>query len=264
MFVVSKLSEALLQPLNTLLMALILAAILLYTRHVAWGRRILVGAAATLLVLAVLPWDQILISPLEERFLPPQRQQRIDGVVVLGGAIDPVVSAARRQPSLNSAAERLTAVVELGRLYPQARFIYSGGSGSVLHPDEKEAPVAKVFLASLGFDTARVVFEGQSRNTWENAVFSRELMQPKVDETWLLVTSAMHMPRAIGAFRAAGWTITAYPVDYLTAGETDGLRFNVMAGLGAVSTALHEWIGLAYYRLRGWSDALYPAPTSRL
>jgi uncharacterized SAM-binding protein YcdF (DUF218 family) len=171
-----------------------------------------------------------------------------------------VVSAERGQPSLNSAAERLTALVELGRRYPDARLVFSGGSGSVLRQDAKEAPVAKALLESLGFDAARVVFEAQSRNTWENAIYSRDLVHPRAGEVWLLVTSAMHMPRSVGAFRAAGWQVTAYPVDYQTTVTSAGLSFSVAGGVSELSAGLHEWLGLVYYRLRGWSDSWYPAP----
>ncbi|MCR6632146.1 MAG: YdcF family protein [Magnetospirillum sp.] len=264
MFVVSKLAVLPLSPLNLLLLALLLALVLLRTRKAIWGRRIVGGCAAILLALAVLPWEGWLLVPLEERFPRPRLPDHVDGIVVLGGGAEPVISVARGQPGLNDAAERLTVLVELGRQYPQARLVYTGGSSSLTHQEFKEAPVAKDLLQRLGFDVSRVAFEGQSRNTRENAVYSQALVHPQPGEIWLLVTSAAHMPRAVGTFRAVGWSVLAFPVDYRTHDLGGHWRFNVAGGLGAISAAAHEWLGLAYYRFRGWSDQLYPGPQDDL
>jgi uncharacterized SAM-binding protein YcdF (DUF218 family) len=263
-FVLAKLMDLLTVPANVLLLVL-LAASLLWTRRPVASRRVVRASAGVLLALAVLPWDAWLVTPLEDRFPQPVAlPEHVDGIIVLGGAIDPVLSTARGQPSLNGAAERVTAFLALARRYPGARLIYSGGSGSVTMQQLKEAPVARELLDELGFDTKRVMFEGQSRNTWENAVYARQLANPAPKETWLLVTSATHMPRAVGAFRAAGWSVLPYPVDYQTPGSGAKLRFNADGGLSTVATAMHEWLGLVYYRWRGWSDALYPAPAAHL
>lgn len=258
MFVLMKLVEMLVAPLNLVLAALVLAAILLRCGRVPAARWLVQGAAVFLLLLAVPPWTDWLVAPLENRIPPPPvLTARVDGIIVLGGAIDPVLSAARGQPALNGAAERLTAMVQLARRYPLARIIYSGGSGSIARQDLKEAPQARALLESIGGDCSRVAFEDQSRNTRENALFSRVIAQPEPDQTWLLVTSAVHMPRALGAFRAAGWTVVPYPVDYVSTG-TASWGNRIIAGLFAVEQGLHEWAGLAYYRLRGWSDSWYP------
>ncbi|MBI2241480.1 MAG: YdcF family protein [Magnetospirillum gryphiswaldense] len=260
MFVLSKLFGILSSATNVVLLCLLAVSLLGYTpwrRHQRW---LLALGTALLLVIAVLPWKSLLIQPLEDRFVQASLPDDVAGIVVLGGALDPVVSAARDQVSANGAVERVTSLVTLGRRYPQARLIFSGGSGSLTTQDLKEAPVARRFLDELGFDTSRVVFEDQSRNTRENATFSMELMEPKPGETWLLVTSALHMPRSMGAFRAAGWTIQPYPVDYVTSGRDEGLGFDLGGALSKLDVGMHEWLGLAYYRLRGWSDSLFPAP----
>lgn len=258
MFVVMKILEMLMAPLNLVLLALLAAAILLGCGRLVWGRRLVQATVVFLLLVAALPWTDWLLVPLENRVPPPAAlPERVDGIVVLGGAIDPVLSAERKQPALNDAAERLTAMVQLGRSYPQARLIYSGGSGSVTRQDAKEAPVARDLLATMGFDCDRVAFEDQSRNTRENAVFAHAIAAPRPDQTWLLVTSAIHMPRSLGAFRAAGWRVVPYPVDYTTTAATSW-NWGLGRGLVALSRGLHEWGGLLYYRLRGWTDSLYP------
>jgi uncharacterized SAM-binding protein YcdF (DUF218 family) len=210
------------------------------------------------------PLGRWLILPLEQRFAasaeaagPP-----VDGIVVLGGAIDTGVSIARHQPALNEAAERLTVVAALARRYPQARIVFSGGSGALLFDGGSEAPIADALWRSFGIDPARIELERRSRNTAENAEFTRELVKPGRSERWLLVTSAYHMPRSIGCFRHAGFPVEAFPVDYRTAGPQDVWRFDDRASdaLRRVDAATREWIGLLVYRLSGRIDTLFPAP----
>lgn len=125
-----------------------------------------------------------------------------------------------------------------------------------------EAPFAVRELETLGVAHDRIIAEEQSRNTIENAVFSRLIAQPKPGEVWLLVTSADHMPRAIAAFRAAGFAVEAYPVNWRTRGPIDATRpfASLGEGLGMTDIAVHEWIGLLAYRLTGKTNEFFPAP----
>jgi uncharacterized SAM-binding protein YcdF (DUF218 family) len=105
------------------------------------------------------------------------------------------------------------------------------------------------------------VIERDSRNTDENARFTKALMKPQPGETWVLITSARHMPRSVGIFRKEGWRVLAYPVDYLTPRSVGfGVGFGLASGLAAVDTAAYEWFGLVYYRLSGRIDAFFPGP----
>jgi len=260
MFVLSKLFGMLTSPLNLFVLCLVGLSVLSFTPWKRLQRRLLAVLTLGVLVVATVPWASLIIRPLEDRFPVPTLDDQVTGIVVLGGALDPVVSATRDQVAANGAVERVTTLVDLGRRHPQAKLIFSGGSGSLSTQDFKEAPVARRFLDELGFDTHRVVFEDQSRNTWENAVFSKQLMAPQPGETWVLVTSALHMPRSMGAFRAAGWSVIPYPVDYTTSGRESGLAFDPGSAFSRLDVGLHEWLGLAYYRWRGWSDSLFPGP----
>jgi uncharacterized SAM-binding protein YcdF (DUF218 family) len=125
-----------------------------------------------------------------------------------------------------------------------------------------EAGPAAQVLESFGIPRDRVILEDRSRNTVENAVFSKAIAQPKPGERWVLMTSAYHMPRAIGVFRKIGFPIEAYPVDWRTRGAEDMTRpFAVMSeGLQRSDTAVHEWIGLLVYWLTGRSSELFPGP----
>ena len=114
------------------------------------------------------------------------------------------------------------------------------------------------------FNTTRVVIEEKSRSTHENAVYAKEIVGPAPGEKWVLVTSAYHLPRAVAAFRAVGWPVIPYPVDYKIDPDT-GLRlnFSLLDGLSAATLAGKECAGLLGYRLMGWTRELFPAPATQ-
>lgn len=262
-FVLSRILGFFALPSNLLISIGILGIVLLCTRLRRLASWLVVTSIVLLAIAGLSPFGNILILPLEQRFPPwdPSRGSPT-GIVVLGGAISPGISAARGTVALNEAAERITAATELARRYPNARIIYTGGSNSLLFDRIPEAPFAVRELEALGVAHDRITAEEQSRNTVENAVFSRLIAQPKPGEVWLLVTSAFHMPRAIAAFRAAGFPVQAYPVDWRTRGPIDATRpfGSLSGGLAQTDTAMHEWIGLAVYRLTGQTKELFPAP----
>lgn len=270
-FILSKLAWWVVTPGVSLPALLILG---LAVRHLArrggWRRagRAMAGVAAGgLLLAAVLPWADLLIVPLEVRVPPPAHlPDRVDGIVVLGGAENARLSRAWGQPVLGRAAERLIAFGALGRRYPEARMVYSGGSGDPIRQADRDAEVARMVFAQIGLDPDRVLYEERSRNTWENAVLSLAVARPQPGECWLLVSSAMSMPRGLGAFRRAGWPaggLVPYPVDYRTRGEPDlWPRFHLGNGLEELTTGLRAWAGLLAYRAMGRTDALVPGPRS--
>jgi uncharacterized SAM-binding protein YcdF (DUF218 family) len=116
----------------------------------------------------------------------------------------------------------------------------------------------------MGFDVGRVRFEREARNTHENAVYTKRLADPQPGETWLLVTSAMHMPRTVGVFRAAGWNAIPFPVDFTTKQKFGLFYFGLPLSnrLSGIDAAAHEWIGLFVYRLLGYTDSILPGPGS--
>ncbi|WP_448187612.1 YdcF family protein [Azospirillum sp. sgz301742] len=262
-FIASKILWGLAQPGNALVLLLALGTLLLFSarnarRHA--GRGIVAAVSVCFLILTIIPIGAWLLRPLEDRFPPPTMPNRVDGIIMLGGAVNPPLAADRGEPSVNDAAERILAMADLGRRYPDAKLVFTGGSGSLWGGKYREGEVMRAALEQAGLDTGRVLFENDSRNTWENAVFSRDLVTPKPGETWLLVTSAWHMPRSVGIFRRIGWPVLAYPVDYRS--RSDGkpyLLFELDANLGMVSVAVREWIGLAAYRLMDRTDSLLPA-----
>jgi uncharacterized SAM-binding protein YcdF (DUF218 family) len=264
-FAVSKILGFFALPANALVVLGVLGTLLLATRWKRVGIRL---AAVGLLLIAVCglsPLGNALMLPLEDRFPPwdPSRGAP-DGIVVLGGAFENGVSGARGVVTLNDAAERMTSAVELARRFPAARILFSGGSGQLMASGPSEAALAQRLFTDLGIDPGRLILEDRSRDTAENAVFSKALAEPKSGEHWLLVTSASHMPRAVGAFRRAGFPVDAYPVDWRTRGPIDLILpfVNVSDGLKRTDTAMREWVGLAIYRLTDRSSELFPGPES--
>ena len=253
-------------PSNFIILVGLVGALLLRTRFARAGWGLAIGSLVLLAVIGLSPVGNALIVPLEDRFPPwDDRRGPPHGIVVLGGALSPDVSHARNTVALNEAAERLTTVAELAKRYPDARIIFSGGSGALVYDDRPEAEFALRLLETLGVAPGRVVPEDKSRNTVENARFSRDIAQPKPGERWLLVTSAYHLPRSIGVFRKAGFPVEAYPVDWRTRGSRDALRpFPTLGdGLRRTDTAVREWVGLVAYWLNGHSSELFPGPIRR-
>ncbi len=260
-FTLSKVLWFLAEPGNLVLIFLTVGALLLWTPWRRMGRRLVGLSTLAFVVIAVFPFGTVAFQELENRIpAPKELPENVYGIVVLGGMMDQFVSKARGQTSMGGAVERLTEFADLARRYPDAKLVFSGGSGNFADQTVKEADYVEPFLRSLGMDTGKIVFESESRNTYENAIYSKQAAHVAADETWILVTSAFHMPRALGVFRQNGWTVIPYPVDYGTTGtRTLEPTFNLLSGLGSGSAAIHEWLGLTFYYLTGRTNALYPA-----
>ena len=260
--ILAQLGWALAQPAHVILIVLVLGVALLWTPWPYAGRRFASIATAALVAVAVLPLGAWTLRPLEDRFaaldtLPP----RVDGIVVLGGTISLSLTQARGQPAVKGNAERLISFVELARRYPEARLLFAGGGKNLTPGRMSQADVARGLLADMGLDTRRVAFEGESSNTYENALFGRRLAEPQPGEVWLLITSARHMPRAVGVFRRQDWPVVPYPVDYRTMGGGGlGLGFRLSGGLVGLTEAAKEWLGLVVYRILGRTAAVFPGP----
>jgi uncharacterized SAM-binding protein YcdF (DUF218 family) len=262
-FVLAKVLGFFALPSNLLITLGLVGIVLMATRFDSAGRRLAVAALILLAIVGLSPLGNAIILPLEDRFPPWDGSHGApDGIISLGGAFDTVSSSTRNEVGLNEAAERVTVMAELARRYPSARIVFSGGSGRLFVDDLNEAELAARIFDSFGIAKERITLEDKSRDTDENARFTKTLIQPKAGERWLLVTSAHHMPRAVGAFRAAGFPVEPYPVDYRTRGAIDIARpfASLGDGLRRTDTATREWVGLVIYRLSGRTEALFPAP----
>ncbi len=263
-FVISKIFWFFAQPAN---LAVLLIVVSLAATVLAWRRLALWAGSGAVLVLVLSVWSSLganLLAPLEDRFRRPDMlPERIDGIVVLGGGLEGGINKVRGGYELNSSGDRFVETAILARRFPDAKVLVSGGSGELLLDGEADADTAPRLLTALGVAPGRLILENRSRNTDENARFSKQLANPQADQNWLLVTSAFHMPRSVGLFRKAGFAAIPWPVDYRTSGA-EGVGFfvdNAMDSLQNTTLGIREWIGLFAYWMTGRIDQLLPGPT---
>lgn len=265
-FALSKTVGVMMLPTNFLIGLALFGALLSATRFARTGRRLMVLSVVLLALCAFSPLGGLVMYPLESRFPPWDPSHGApDGIIVLGGPIDPDLSASHDTPVVRTASDRLFAAVALARRYPNARFVFTGGSGSLIFGDAREADYARAIFENLGVDKARLIMERRSRNTLENALFTKTMIEPKPGERWLLVTSAYHMPRSVGLFRKAGFPVEPYPVDWhIGPRPIDALSFSTIAaeGLARTDTAVREWLGLLAYWINGKTSAFFPGPAA--
>lgn len=201
-----------------------------------------------------------MLAPLEKRFKThPYLPEKVEGIIILGGSMRPVLSNYWKQVETNGAIERELTFIRLATQYPEAKLVYTGGSADLVHQEEKEADVAKILFRDLGFDTSRIIFERDARNTYENVEFSLLKVKPEMKLPWILITSAYHMPRAVGVFCKQGWTVLPYPVDHYSRPDNQlDIGFNLLGHLNDLDLAFHEWIGLFIYHITGKTSDLFP------
>jgi uncharacterized SAM-binding protein YcdF (DUF218 family) len=262
-FYLSKIFWFFLQPLN---FAIFLSLAGLLAMLFGRGRLAVTGVSTAFFILALSAWTSLgalLLGPLEERFQrPASLPERVDGIVVLGGGLEGAVNLARGGYEMNSGGDRFVETAVLARRFPAARILISGGVGTILLQGEGDADTGPRLLAALGVAPERLILENKSRNTAENAQLSRGLANPQPGETWLLVTSAYHMPRSVGLFRKVGFPVVPWPVDYRTSGR-EGIGFfkdNETDALQNITIAIREWIGLFAYWLSDRIDSMLPSP----
>lgn len=242
------------QPANLLVLLLSIAVVTLW-RWPRTGRIFITVLVAGAVLIGTLPIGEYFLRSIENKYPIPVLPARVDGIIVLGGFVWTEGSVAHHQIQMNEKAERLTTFITLAHKYPNAKLVFSGGSGNPMMQDSREADWVKQLWADMGLNPARVVWERDSRNTYENAVDSKALVRPKPGENWVLVTSAVHMPRAIAIFERQGWHVIPYPCDYITADTPLWQHeFSVSQNLWLLTEALKEMIGTAVYRATGRAD----------
>ena len=265
-FILSKTLGAMLLPTNFLIGVGVVGAVLLLTRFARVGRKLVITSVLLLVVCGLSPLGTLLLYPLEQRF-PPWDSARgaPDGIIVLGASIEADLSAAHGTPVVRGAPDRIISAAALALRYPNARVVFSGGSANVISNDAREADFAGAIFESLGVAKSRLIMERASRNTVENAQFSKALVAPKDGERWLLVTSAFHMPRSVGLFRKAGFAVEPYPVDWRVGAAAICCRLQTSrpTGWGGRISAVREWMGLIAYWATGKIDDLLPGPAPK-
>lgn len=251
-FWISKLAWLFISPDSLLLIMFGLGLLLLWRGRERWAGRILGFVFFVFLLIGLFPVGEWLLNPLEKKYPANPQLEKVDGIIILGGAEQPTRSAMWKQVVVDEAGERDLAFLKLAREFPEAKLLFTGGSSSMVEQGLKGADVAKQLFQEQGLDISSIIFESESRNTWENGVLSKKLVEPKAHENWVLITTAWHMPRSVGIFCQQDWKVIPYPVDYWT-NKDNLLRMDWgFAGhLKNLSVAVKEWIGIAAYTYTG-------------
>ena len=248
----SKLIWLLASPDSLFLICFGVGFFLLWLGKNVWAKRVLGILLGLMLMVGLFPIGEWLLYPLETKYPHNPQLEDVDGIIVLGGSENSVKTKAWNQVTVGGAIERNLAFMMLARQHPEAKLVFTGGTGSMLQQDYKKADVAKRLFEEQGMDVSQVVFERESRNTWENALLSKELVRPESGTNWVLITTAWHMPRSMGTFCKVGWEVTPYPVDYYT--QPDNLlrvNWGFVGNFNGLIIAIKEWIGVMVYRFTG-------------
>ena len=253
MVYLSKFSFLIVQPLTWVIVLLALALVISMTRpRPSIVRNVLALVLTLLLLIGWLPLSNAALRGLEDQYQAPSGDlSKFTGMIVLGGVFGGDDGRGHGQIALAGSAERVVVPLPLMKQYPHMRMLFTGGNAALVPTAQPEAATAQRFFDRMGADSSRIIYESESRNTFENSEMSARLPDIDTKAPWLLVTSASHMPRAMATFAHSGWNVTAYPVDYMSAMDVSLLSYSLVGGAYAWQVALREWVGLMVYRATG-------------
>lgn len=249
---------------------LVVLIVLLFFRRVRrFSLGCIVAVNALAILITVFPVGSIISQKLETRFAKPNLEEiEFSGIITLSGSVDPKSFLERGEMHVGASADRIFEMLRLASLYPEKPVIFTGGDGNLSERGFSEAAVLKHWLDDSGLITSNMHFEMNARNTHENAVNSMAFIYGNwphlAQKPWVLITSASHMPRAVGTFRQAGWNIIPYPVDRLTSDHIRLASLNVSGGINSLSRGLREWVGLTAYYWTGRTDEWFPGPSAEV
>ena len=258
-FYLSKILWVIFNPFNLFIFFIFFSSFLSFFLKNFYYKFIVIFNIFFFLIIAVLPTGEYMIYKLEKRFhsdfIP---LTSIDGVLILSGATEPFLTKEYNQIHLNGAIERLTESIGLIKKFPNAKIIFSGGSGSLYHQELKHADVAKKFFLQQNIKIDNIIFENKSKNTYENILFSKKIAEPKLNDNWILITSAFHMTRAINIAENLEWKVIPYPVDFNVPKKISWKpKFNFLNNINLLQLASHEWLGLVSYYIMGRTNKIY-------
>ncbi|MEW6670585.1 MAG: YdcF family protein [Thermodesulfobacteriota bacterium] len=247
MFILKKILTPFLLPPGIFVLAAILWGLAYVFRKQIRTGILLVFLGFSMWLLAITPTSNMLLRGLEKDFLPPKLVEG-DVLILLGGGINDEVAdlTGVGSPSDESLARLVTAVRLHHRL--KAPVIVSGGK--VYNHANSEAQVARRFLIDLGISPERIIIEDQSRDTFENALYSIKICERNNYRKPILITSAYHMKRALMNFKKAGMTVVPFPAAYKTwQNRKFGWHDYLPESFDGTQSAIREYLGLIYTRL---------------
>ncbi len=251
-FIASKIFHFLIDPLNGILVALWVIGYALWTSKLRLARFVTTTLLIMVMILGYDPIPHAFLSRLESQIPKTTiNLSQVQGIIVLGGAVlGGILPIERDEVVLNESAARMTKTVELAHKFPHLQIIFTGFSGECFPTGISEAGAAERFFVEQGIEPNRIRYEARARNTYENALFTRALLQGS-QKPWILLTSASHMYRSFLIFSKLGLPTIPFPVSYQTTLHTSWFRFNLNRGVKFWKILIHEIIGLIVYRLTG-------------
>ncbi len=256
-FIASKLIWVVVCPETLLVILFVIGWLLLRVGKARLGQSLSLVSIFACCLIAVFPVGDAFLSTLEKTYPTEPEVRKVAGIVVLGGGESDIQTGAWSQPNTGEAGDRFITALSLAQKSPDAMVLFTGGSGRLMG-GAPGADIAREIFLGAGLDKSRLILEGTSRNTAENAIMSLELVPDNLDGDWLLVTSAFHMRRAVASFCAAGWkNIVPWPTDYRSGGFVERIGWDFADNLQDLNVGVREWIGLAAYSLtRRTSDEI--------
>lgn len=251
-FILSKLLWYIFNPFNIFILLYFIGFFLLLLKKSKIGFYLIFFNLLLISFISFFPIGDLLIYKLEKKYHNSINNypKEINGILVLGGATNPFLSNDYNQIIVNESAERLIESVNLISKHNEAKVIFSGGLG--------HAGVVKKFYNKMGIDLNKITFEDKSRNTYENILFSKKILNSHKSENWILLTSAFHMRRAILISERVNLNFYPFPVDFNQPKEIDLLpNFSLLSNLNNFQKGSHEWIGLISYYLMGRTDKIF-------
>jgi uncharacterized SAM-binding protein YcdF (DUF218 family) len=265
-YLLSKILTQLVYPLATSGLLIALGGLLLAARRRALGGMLFATGLAWLWICSMPVFSNFLQGSLEECFqaVAVESMPKVDAVVVLGGGVQGVGSR-RVYPDLTSAADRVWHAARLYHAGRASRIVITGGNQPFGAKETPEAEAVVKLLSDLGVPEDVLLWEGGSRNTRENALGARKLLQGGGLKSVLLVTSASHMRRALATFRASGIDALPAPTDFSVGTQAELTLLDFLPDAEALvgsSRAIKEYLGLFVYQWRGWAVNDAPCPGS--
>ena len=257
-FYLSKTLWSLFNPFHLILIIFFIGFILNLISFKLISKIFYIFSFLLLFIFGVLPTGSYLNFLLEKNFHSSNYYpDSLDGILILAGATKPNLTKEHNQINLNGLVERLTESIFLINKYPEARVIFSGGSGSLSNNTLTHASVAKQFFEKVGIKPERILYEDKSRNTYENILFSKEIAKPNINQKWLLVTSAFHLKRSLNIAEKLEWNFIPYATDFNKSKKFSWkISFNILSNLSEFQRASHEWLGLISYYFLGRSASI--------
>ncbi len=242
-----------------LVLLFVLPLILLWRESIDAATNTLFFALCVTIFIGLLPIGNAVLTPLERSYPANPEVSNPAGIIVLGGMEELGPEYGGQLAQVNAAGERLIVAMELANRFPQVPILYSGGKVALTPAAADAFSVGPDILRRLGLPEERLIVEDRSRTTAENAVLALAKVTDQDERPWLLVTSAWHMPRALGTFCAAGWSnLIPYPVDFRGGSVFEEVRWNLAENLSDLNFGVKEWIGLLGYKVGGRIDAFFP------